>query len=318
MFRKTGRRLPQPLSLQVPLPVHPALNTPATTRFAPSPTGLLHLGHAVAAIVAHDLARRTAGRFLLRIDDIDAARCRPEFEQAIYEDLQWLGLGWEGRVRRQSDCLAEYAAALGRLRGLGLIYPCFCTRREILAEVSRALDAPHGPAGPPYPGTCRSLSADERSLRMQGGAVAALRLDSARALAYAGRALTFNETGEGPQGEQGEVTARPELLGDIVLARGSANNIMGVSYHLAVVVDDAAQNITCVSRGRDLFFATHAQRLLQAALKLPAPHYLHHALAVDEAGKRLAKRHDALSMRHLREGGMTSDEMRDMAQKIIG
>jgi glutamyl-Q tRNA(Asp) synthetase len=318
MFRKTGRRLPQPLSLQVPLPVHPALNAAATTRFAPSPTGLLHLGHAAAAIVAHDLARRTAGRFLLRIDDIDAARCRPEFEQAIYEDLQWLGLGWDGPVRRQSDSLAEYAAALAGLRELGLIYPCFCTRKEILAEVARAQDAPHGLEGPVYPGICRNLSAGERQRRIQGGAPAALRLDSARARACTGHDLTFHEFGEGPEGERGEIGVRPELLGDIVLARSSADNIIGVSYHLAVVVDDAAQKITCVSRGRDLFFATHAQRLLQAVLKLPAPHYLHHALAVDEAGKRLAKRHDALSLRHLREGGMTPGEMRDMAQKIIG
>ena len=288
----------------------------ATTRFAPSPTGLLHLGHAVAAIVAHDLARQSGGRFHLRIDDIDTARCRREFELAIYEDLQWLGLVWDPAVRRQSDCLAEYEAALNRLRSQGLIYPCFCTRREIQAEVLRSQHAPHGAEGPVYPGTCRKLSADERDARLQNG-VAALRLDSAQALVAAGTAPVFHEAGKGPEGEYGEVPVLSELLGDVVLARTGPNGVSGISYHLAVVIDDAAQNVTCVSRGRDLFYATHVQRLLQTVLELPAPHYLHHALAFDAAGKRLAKRHDALSLRKFRENGMAPGEVWEVAQKII-
>ncbi|MSP43985.1 MAG: tRNA glutamyl-Q(34) synthetase GluQRS, partial [Alphaproteobacteria bacterium] len=295
----------------------PARSDAAITRFAPSPTGLLHLGHAVAAIVAHDLARRTDGRFHLRIDDIDAARCHREFEEAIYEDLQWLGLNWDQAVRRQSDCLAEYETALDLLRARGLIYPCFCTRREIRAEILRSQHAPHGAEGPAYPGTCRRLSADERHARQQKG-VAALRFDSARALAAAGAVPVFHESGEGPEGARGEVAVDPELLGDVVLARAGPDGVSGISYHLAVVIDDAAQNVRCVSRGRDLYFATHVQRLLQTVLELPAPQYLHHALALDATGKRLAKRHDALSLRHLRERGMAPDQVREMAQKIIG
>ena len=294
------------------------INSAAITRFAPSPTGFLHLGHAAAAIVAHDLASQAGGKFLLRIDDSDASRCRPEFEAAIYEDLHWLGLAWQLPVRRQSDCLAEYEAALDRLRALGLIYPCFCTRKEILAEAARALGAPHSAEGPLYPGTCRRLSADEIHARMQTGAVIALRLDSAKAHALIDTPLTFLEYGAGPEGEHGAILAFPELLGDIVLARGGANGLAGCSYHLAVVVDDAAQKIICITRGRDLFFATHIQRLLQAVLKLSVPEYLHHALAADEAGKRLAKRHDALSLRHFREQGMTPAAVRAMAQAVIG
>lgn len=290
----------------------------AITRFAPSPTGLLHLGHAVAAMAAHDLAHQTGGKFLLRIDDGDASRCRPEFETAIYEDLKWLGLDWQAPVRRQSDCLAEYEAALDRLRGLGVIYPCFCTRREILAEAARAQDAPHGMEAPFYPGTCRTLPPDEINARMQTGAVVALRLDSTKALALIGAPLTFEEHGEGPQGEKGKIPARRELLGDIVLARGGANAPAGYSYHLAVVVDDAAQKISWVTRGRDLFFATHVQRLLQALLEFPAPEYLHHALAVDATGKRLAKRHDALSLRHFQQQGMTPAQVRKMARDVPG
>ncbi len=293
------------------------INSPAITRFAPSPTGLLHLGHAVAALVAHDLAQQTGGQFLLRIDDIDASRCRPEFETAIHEDLHWLGLDWRPPVRRQSDCQMEYQAALNRLRELGLLYPCFCTRKEILAEAARAQDAPHGADGPIYPGTCRRLSADESQARMQTGAVVALRLDNAKAMALVSTPLTFDEHGAGPQGEHGTLTVRPQASGDIVLARGGTAGLAGCSYHLAVVVDDAAQKISCVTRGRDLFFATHIQRLLQAVLELPVPEYLHHALAVDATGKRLAKRHDALSLRHLREQAMTPATVRAMAQAVI-
>lgn len=289
----------------------------AITRFAPSPTGLLHLGHAVAAVAAHNLASQTGGEFLLRIDDIDAGRCRPQFEAAIYEDLKWLGFDWPEPVRRQSDCLAEYEAALQRLRALGVIYPCFCTRKEILAEAARAQGAPHGADGPLYPGTCRALVPDEIRARMQTGAIAALRLDSAKACGLGDKPLIFEEHGEGPEGEHGKILARPALLGDIVVARSGTAGVAGYSYHLAVVVDDAAQKISWVTRGRDLFFATHVQRLLQALLDLPAPQYLHHALAVDEAGKRLAKRHDALSLRHFRERGMTAAEVLAMARAVL-
>lgn len=299
------------------LPDLPPFQNTVNTRFAPSPTGLLHVGHAVAAIVAHDLARQTGGQFFLRIDDLDATRCRPEFEAAIYEDLRWLGLDWNVAVRRQSECLAEYAAALDRLRARGMIYACFCTRREIVAEASRAMAAPHGMEGPAYPGTCRRRSSEEVHARTQKGEMHALRLDCAKAMAGLRKPLTFQEHGEGPGAETGEIQARPDMLGDIVLARGGPDGVAGFSYHLAVVIDDAAQNIGCVSRGRDLFFATHAQRLLQEMLEIPVPHYLHHALAVDDSGKRLAKRHDALSLRHLREQGLPPAQVRAMVQAVV-
>ena len=289
----------------------------ANTRFAPSPTGLLHLGHAVAAIVAHDLAVRTGGRFLLRIDDLDAARCRAEFIVAAEEDLHWLGLQWHPAVRRQSHCLKEYEAALGRLRALGLIYPCFCTRKEILAEAATMQDAPHGDEGPRYPGTCRNLGVDESLARLQAGNAVALRLDCAKALKLISEPLEFFEYGAGPDSEHGDIIAAPETMGDVVVARGGDAGLASVSYHLAVVVDDAAQHINCVTRGRDLLFATHIQRLMQALLDLPVPHYLHHALAVDAAGKRLAKRHDALSLRRLREQGMTPAQVRAMALAVM-
>jgi glutamyl-Q tRNA(Asp) synthetase len=291
---------------------------PAITRFAPSPTGLLHLGHAVAALVARDVAEQTGGRFLLRIDDIDASRCRAEFETAIYEDLHWLGLHWQPRIRRQSGNLADYQAALDRLLRQELIYPCFCTRKEILREAASAQDAPHGDEGPRYPGTCRTLGLVERNQRIQAGHGIALRLDCAKAMAKAGAPLEFYEHGSGPEGQTGLIAARPEMLGDVILARTGNNGVENCSYHLAVVVDDAAQHINCVTRGRDLFFATHIQRLLQRLLDFPAPEYLHHELAVDAAGKRLAKRHDALSLRHFREQGMTPAQVQHMARAVTG
>ncbi len=294
-------------------PVH----SPLVTRFAPSPTGALHLGHAVAAIVAHDLARESGGRFLLRIDDIDAGRCRPEFEAMILEDLGWLGLPWQGGIRRQSACAAQYAAGLARLEALGLNYPCFCTRKDILREAARAQAAPHGEEGPRYPGTCRALPAPDVQRRLNAGAGYVLRLDCARALALIDAPLTFEEHGAGPDGESGGISARPEKLGDIVLARAGNGGVMAHSYHLAVVIDDAAQGINRVTRGRDLFHATHTQRLLQVLLGLPAPEYLHHALAVDAAGKRLAKRHDALSLQRLREQGITPDQVLAMARQVL-
>lgn len=298
-------------------PVLEPLKGPCITRFAPSPTGLLHLGHAVAAIAAHDLAKATGGRFLLRIDDIDAGRCRPEFEAMIYEDLAWMGLRWREPVRKQSECLKEYRTALARLQSLGLIYPCFCTRREIQQEAARAGQAPHGPDGPLYPGVCRGLGGDERAARTRAGAAFALRLDVAKALGRTAGPLCFPEHGQGPEAQNGWIMAQPESLGDVILARGQGGVVQHYSYHLAVVVDDAAQGVTCVTRGRDLFFTTHMHCLLQALLGLPAPAYLHHALALDESGKRLAKRHDALSLQQLRTGGMQPEMVRKLARSVL-
>jgi len=273
----------------------------AVTRFAPSPTGLLHLGHAHAALFAAGAAG-PGGRFILRIEDIDGTRARPEFEAAILEDLAWLGLDWERPVRRQSEHMADYAAALDRLRAQELLYPCFCTRREIQAEIERAGAAPHGPDGPLYPGTCRGLPTDERHARVERGVPYAWRLDMARAIRETGP-LTWNDRAKGT------VDARPETFGDVVLARKETP----ASYHLAVVVDDALQGVTLITRGEDLFEATHAHRLLQALLNLPIPEYRHHGLIADESGKRLAKRDKAATLRSLREAGKTPAEVRTLA-----
>jgi len=262
------------------------------TRFAPSPTGRLHLGHAFSALVGYAAARQAGGRFLLRIEDIDLGRCRPEFEQAIYEDLAWLGLDWERPVRRQSEHFAEYRDALARLEALGLIYPCFCTRKEIAAEIAAAGAAPHGPDGPLYPGTCRHLSSMERERRQASGLPFAFRLDVAAAAARAG-SLTWIEQ------EKGEITVDPLLHGDIVIARKD----IPTSYHLAVTLDDAIQGVTLVTRGEDLLPATHIHRLLQALLGLPAPQYRHHKLLTDPTGKRLAKRDGAETLASLRAKG---------------
>ncbi|SME97884.1 glutamyl-Q tRNA(Asp) synthetase [Tistlia consotensis] len=278
---------------------------PETTRFAPSPTGLLHLGHAHSALFAARAAGPTGpggGRFLLRIEDIDRARCRPLFEAAILEDLAWLGLRWEQPVRRQSDHLDDYAAALARLEGAGLLYPCFCTRREIAEEIARSARAPHGPEGPLYPGTCRRLDPAERAARRAAGEGFALRLDVEAAVRRTGP-LTWHDAAKG------EIRAAPESLGDVVLARRD----IGTSYHLAVTVDDALQGVTLVTRGEDLFHATHVHRLLQALLDLPVPRWHHHGLLADETGRRLAKRHDALAVAALREAGKTPQEVRAMA-----
>jgi len=272
----------------------------------------LHIGHVYAALVARDLARG-GGRFLLRIDDLDRARCRPEYETMICEDLAWLGIEWEPQVRRQSDCLGEYSEALRQLRFMGLTYPCFCTRKEIMREVTQAQNAPHGLDTPLYPGTCRALDNAKRQARLDAGDAYALRLDVRAALARVAGRPEFIELGAGPSGETGEIVTQPELLGDAVLARFEPGGGEACSYHLAVVVDDAGQGISCVSRGNDLFFATHIQRLLQRLLGLPAPVYRHHALAVDANGKRLAKRHDALSVRELRGQGMTARQVCDLA-----
>lgn len=275
------------------------------TRFAPSPTGYLHLGHAYAAIMAHDRARAADGKFLLRIEDIDQSRSKPEFDSAIVEDLNWLGLAWDGPVLHQSTRLAAYRAHLAQLDAAALLYPCFCTRGEIAAEIARAIEAPHGPEGPLYPGTCRALSKDEREARIAGGAPYALRLDTAAAAQRCGE-LHFVEEGAGPDGERGEIAVDPVLFGDVVVARKDAP----ASYHLAVVADDAFQGVSLVTRGNDLFAATHIQRLLQALLGLSAPRYAHHRLVLDESGRKFSKRDQAVTLRALRDSGVTPRDIR--------
>jgi glutamyl-Q tRNA(Asp) synthetase len=271
------------------------------TRFAPSPTGYLHLGHVRSALEGWRAARAADGRFLLRIEDIDRSRCREEYAAAILEDLAWLGLDWDGPVRRQSERFADYRAALDRLDALGVLYPCFCTRREIGAEIAAAGGAPQGPAGPVYPGTCRRLDPTERTQKIAAGLDYALRLDLGRAMALTGALAWVEESGGTPC----RVLAAPELLGDVVLARKD----MPASYHLAVTVDDASQGVTLVTRGDDLAPATHIHRLLQALLGLPTPNYRHHALLRDASGRRLAKRDRALSIRAMRAIGIEPAEI---------
>jgi len=267
-----------------------------TTRFAPSPTGLLHLGHAASACFAAEQAN--GGRFLLRLEDIDQGRCREEFVEAIFEDLAWLGLTWDAGVRRQSLHFAEYAQALDKLAALGLLYPCFCTR----ADIKDMAGAPHGPDGPIYPGLCRHLSEDEREARRQAGRPFALRLRMDEAIRVAGP-LRWEDLSAGPQ------EARPDVFGDVVLARKDTP----ASYHLAVTWDDAKQGVSLVTRGIDLFPATHLHRLLQALLDLPVPRWHHHLLLNGPDGKRLAKRDGAPSIRSLREKGLSPEEVRASA-----
>lgn len=269
------------------------------TRFAPSPTGRLHRGHALAALVGWQAAREAGGRFLLRIEDIDLGRCRPEFEAGIAEDLAWLGLDWERPVRRQSEHFPDYRAALDRLERDGLIYPCFCTRAEIEAEIAAAGGAPQGPDGPRYPGICRDLSASERAAKRSAGIPFARRLDAAAAASRIG-ALHWHEA------DRGEVAVDPLLHGDVVLARKD----IPTSYHLAVVLDDALQGVTLVTRGEDLFAATHVHRLLQTLLDLPAPRYRHHRLITDMQGRRLAKRDAAATLASLRDSGVDPRALR--------
>lgn len=271
---------------------------PPITRFAPSPTGYLHLGHAYSAC----LAARAAGpdgSFLLRLEDIDATRCTQTFRDAVIEDLHWLGLRWPEPVRYQSHHLDDYAAALTTLRDRGLLYPCFCTRRDILAEIGDIHRAPHGPDGPHYPGTCRSLSPTEQTDRMSGGQPYALRLNMTEALRQISDPLRWHDSRAGWQ------TASPQMFGDVVLARKDTPT----SYHLAVTLDDARQGITLVTRGEDLFAATHIHRLLQALFDLPVPSYDHHPLLCGPDGKRYAKRDHSLTLRTLREQGETPSEI---------
>lgn len=277
------------------------------TRFAPSPTGLLHLGHAYSAIMAARAARQASGKFLLRIEDIDQTRCRPEFEAAIYEDLRWLGLDWEERVRRQSEHFAEYGAALDALIAKNLVYRCFKTRKEILDEIARA---PHlareGPEGPQYIGA--PLAAYEERSLLAEGAPFAWRLSMSAAREYLGSrfdALAFTEEAlAAPHGARA-VKATPEIFGDAIIARKDS----GTSYHLASVHDDALAGVTHVIRGEDLYAAAHLHRLLQELLGLPAPAYRHHKLIMDESGKRLAKRDQSVTLRALREGGATREDV---------
>jgi glutamyl-Q tRNA(Asp) synthetase len=276
---------------------------PLVTRFAPSPTGLLHLGHAHAALAGWRRARASGGRFLLRIEDIDPGRCRPDFAAAILEDLAWLGLDWDGPVRVQSEHLDAYRAALRALEGRGLLYPCFCTRADIAREIAASAAAPHGPDGPLYPGTCRRLDPAERGRRIAAGEPHALRLDMARAVAAVPAGLSFAEEGEGC------IACAPQRFGDAVLARKDAP----ASYHLCVTHDDALQGVTLVTRGVDLKPATDLHRLLQALMGWPEPAYAHHGLLTDASGRRLAKRDRAATLRDLRAAGRSAAEVRALA-----
>ena len=272
---------------------------PFVTRFAPSPTGYLHRGHAFSALTAFGAARAAGGRFVLRIEDIDVTRCRPGFEAAICEDLAWLGLRWETPVLRQSEHLADYRRALDELAARGLVYRCFRTRREVLEAMA---SAPHGP---PEGFRGAALAPDEEARRLAAGEPFAWRLSLETALARAGP-LSFVEAGEGPGGERGAIAVDARPAGDVVLARKD----VGVAYHLAVVIDDARQAVTEVIRGRDLFEATHIQRLLQALLGLPEPRYRHHPLVAGPDGRRLAKRDRAETLRAIRERGVSAAEVR--------
>jgi glutamyl-Q tRNA(Asp) synthetase len=279
-------------------------------RFAPSPNGRLHLGHACSALLNADLAARHCGRFLLRIEDIDLTRCRPEFEAGIYEDLAWLGLAWEEPVRRQSEHFGEYRAALADLQGKGLAYSCFCTRRDIAAAVAARETAsgkpwPRDPDGAPlYPGTCRGLAKETVARRIAAGEPHAWRLDRARALAEAPPRLAYARFA--PDGAEEAAVAHPERWGDAVVARKE----IPTSYHLSVVLDDAVQGVTHVVRGRDLEAATDLHVFLQHLLGLPTPRYHHHALIRDEGGDKLSKRLLSESLADLRARGVTAEEVR--------
>jgi glutamyl-Q tRNA(Asp) synthetase len=284
---------------------------PPVFRFAPSPNGYLHLGHAYSALLNFDLARRAGARFLLRIEDIDATRCRPEFEAAIYEDLAWLGISWETPVRRQSEHFARYREAVERLAGLDLIYPGFESRAEIarlVAQCEAGAPWPRDPDGAPlYPGLAKSLPPDERERLIAQGRPYALRLDMEAALARAGE-LNWKEFGEGPGGESGVVAAQPEAWGDVILARKETPT----SYHLSVVIDDALQGVTDVVRGRDLFWSTSVHLLLQQLLGIPQPAYRHHQLIEDASGHKLSKSTQATALRELRRQGATPADIRSL------
>jgi len=285
---------------------------PPVFRFAPSPNGYLHLGHALSAFLNADMARANSGGLLLRVEDIDTVRCRPEYEAAIHEDLAWLDLHWESPIRRQSEHWAEYRDALARLEAMGLIYPSFESRAEIarlVADREAQAPWPRDPDGAPlYPGDAKHMSVAERNRRIEAGEPYALRLDTPTAVVRAGP-LNWVESGAGPRGETGTVAASPSAWGDVILARKETP----ASYHLAVVVDDAAQGVTDVVRGSDLFHATALHRLLQTLLGLPAPRYHHHRLILDEAGGKLSKSTRSTGLRELRGRGVTPSEIRRLA-----
>ncbi len=268
------------------------------TRFAPSPTGHLHLGHVYAAKFAFELAQQQQGEFLLRFEDIDTTRVRQPYYSAIEDDLTFLKMPWHHSAIRQTDRLDHYQSALQQLIDQQLVYPCFCSRKEIERELQHLQHAPHGPEGPHYPGTCRQLTPDDVSSRLDNGEIPSWRLD-AQTASNRFENLRFHDT------LLGDIALNPSLLGDTILARKD----IGTSYHIAVVVDDAFQKITDVTRGSDLLHATHIHRILQQALDLPCPHYHHHQLLTDSSGKRLAKRHASLSIKYLREQGHTAEQI---------
>jgi len=285
---------------------------PPVFRFAPSPNGFLHLGHALSALLNADMARAKGGRMLLRIEDIDSARCRPEFETAIYDDLAWLGLSWVTPPRRQSEHYGEYHAAVERLKAMDLVYPSFESRAEIarLVAVQEAGALwPRDPDGAPlYPGNAKAISKAERIRRMNAGEAYALRLDMQIALGRVGK-LGWKESGSGPSGETGRIAADPSIWGDLVLARKE----VPTSYHLSVVVDDAAQGVTDIVRGRDLFHATAVHRLLQTLLELPEPSYHHHRLMLAADGTKLSKSTQSTGLRELRAKGASPTDIRRLA-----
>lgn len=275
------------------------IQMPTVTRFAPSPTGWMHLGHAYAAKVAYDLAHSSPdGKFLLRIEDIDHTRCREDFNHSIQSDLRFLAMPWDGEIIHQSERLSAYETALESLKNRSLIYPCFCTRKEIQLELASMAQAPHSHPEVHYPGTCRKLTRTAAQMRMDRGESHCWRLDCHAAVQWCGD-LSFHDLRHGAQ------SVDPASIGDVVLSRKE----IGVAYHLAVVVDDAFQNITHVTRGEDLLPSTPIHRVLQELLEFPAPVYLHHPLILDQAGRRLAKRHDSLSIRQLRGKGLGAGEI---------
>jgi glutamyl-Q tRNA(Asp) synthetase len=287
---------------------------PPVFRFAPSPNGELHLGHARSALLNQQLARESGGRLLLRIEDIDLARCTPEFEAGIYSDLEWLGLDWETPVRRQSDHFADYAAALEKLKKMEVVYPAFMSRgqvRDHIADLETPSRRwPRDPDGAPlYPGVERDMSRREQNRRIKAGDRHSWRLNVDAALALAPKTLTWTELGGGPKSETGTIAARPQIWGDVVLSRSDAP----ASYHLAVTVDDARQGVTNVVRGQDLFHATSVHRLLQGLLGLPAPVYLHHPLVMGADGRKLSKSEQHSGLRELREEGVSAQDVRERA-----
>ncbi len=290
------------------------MGSPPVFRFAPSPNGELHLGHARSALLNQRLARESGGRLLLRIEDIDLARCTPEYEAGIYRDLEWLGIDWEKPVRRQSEHFADYAEALDRLKRMEVVYPGFMSRGQIRDHIAEsetpARRWPRDPDGAPlYPDADRQLSRRERQKRIKVGEPHAWRLDVAAALRRVGGPLRWSELGAGPLGQTGSIEAKPQVWGDVILSRSDAP----ASYHLSVTVDDPLQGVTQVVRGQDLFHATAIHRLLQALLGLPEPAYRHHSLIVGEDGRKLSKSRKDTGLRALRESGVSAEEVRDMA-----